>query len=149
MQSFSFRQIDESQEYCTHLTHDLMLLVETNLVVFVADDHFLFFLKLVYLYLLEDINGILFLLGLKEHSTGYDAVQKVLEMFVGLGCPAEEVFLELFVEVIGVIFVYFHGGEGELSAVDECALEAIVMGEVVEGHASLFEAFVHEGFESH
>lgn len=64
-------------------------------------------------------------------------------MFLCLTCPCEEVFFELVIELVEVFFVNFERGEGELSAVYECALEFIV-GEVVESESSLFDSFLHE-----
>jgi hypothetical protein len=51
-------------------------------------------------------------------------------MFFGLAGAHEEVLLKLVIELIQVFLVDLERGEGELSAVDECALE-LVIGQVV------------------
>lgn len=64
-------------------------------------------------------------------------------MFLGLAGPGEEVLLELVVVLVGVLLVDLHGGEGELSAVDECALELLVA-KVVERESALLHALLHQ-----
>lgn len=124
-----------------------MLLVELHLIGLGPHDYLLFLLVLVELHLLQDINGVLLLLGLDEDPAGDDAVQQVLEVFLGLAGPGEEVLLELVVVLVGVLLVDLHGGEGELSAVDQCALELLVA-EVVEGESALLHALLHQRLQA-
>lgn len=124
-----------------------MLLIELNLIGLALHDYLLFLLVLIELHLLQDINGVFFLLGLDEDPAGDDAVQQVLEVLFGLAGPGEEVLFELVVVLVGVLLVDLHGGEGELSAVDECALELLVA-QVVEGEPALLHALLHQRLET-
>lgn len=124
-----------------------MLLVELNLIGLSSHYNLLFLLILVELHLLEDVYCVFLLLGLNEHPAGDDAVEQVLEVFLGLAGPGEEVFLELVVVLVGVLLVNLHGGEGELAAVDEGALKLLVA-EVVEGQSALLHPLLHQRLQT-
>ena len=124
-----------------------MLLVELHLIGLGLHYDLFFLLVFVELDLFEDVDGVLLLLGLDEDPAGDDAVEEVLEVFLGLAGPGEEVFLELVVVLVGVLLVDLHGGEGELAAVDERALELLVA-EVVEGQSALLHPLLHQRLQA-
>ncbi len=125
-----------------------MLLVELHLICLLSDYDLLLNLVLVYLYFLQNVDGVLLLLGLDEDLAGDDAIEQVLQMFLGLAGAHEEVLLEFVIELVEVLLVDLEGGEGELSAVDECALE-LVVGEIVEGESALLDPLLHQALYAH
>lgn len=140
--------IDEGEQYSTHATHDLMLLIEPDFIVLVFDGDLLLPLVLVQLHLLEDVYRVLLLLRQHEHLHRDYAVQQVVQVLLGFAGPLEEVLLELFVILVRVLFVYLEGGEGQLAAVDESRLD-LVVSEVENGQPSLLCPLVHQCFQAH
>ena len=120
------RDVDEGEQDGAHPAHDFVLLVEADLVVLVPYHNLPLLLVFVELDLLEDVDGVLLLLGLQEDLDCHDAVEQVVEVLLGLAGALEEVFLEFLVVVVGVLLVDLEGGEGELAAVDEGRLELVV-----------------------
>jgi hypothetical protein len=106
-QFLRFGDVNKSKQNCAHSAHNFVSLVEQYLIYLRPHDYLLLLLVLVDLHLLEDINCVFFLLRLQKHPAGNDRVQQVLEVFLGLAGPLEEVLLKLVVVFIIVLFVYF------------------------------------------
>jgi hypothetical protein len=67
-------------------------------------------------------------------------------VFLRLASLLEEGLLVFLVVVVRVLFVNFHGGEGQLPTEDQGGLK-FVISEVVEGQTPLLQSLLHQSFQ--